>query len=110
MNATARQDDVEALKSEFESLRADVASLADNLQQFLNQQSERTAHDTEDEGNEQSPDEALNEWEALRERFEAARAGGEQAVHELRSEVEQHPLASIGIALGVGYLLAKLIR
>lgn len=110
MNATARQDDVEALKSEFESLRADVASLADNLQQFLNQQSTRTEHATGDEGNEQPTDEPLNEWEELRERFDAARAGGEQAVRELSSEVEQHPLASIGIALGVGYLLARLLK
>lgn len=111
MNATTKQDDVEALKSEFESLRADVASLAESLQQFLNQQSARTGHATEEEEGEPPLDEALKEeWEALRERLDAARAGGEQAVRELRSEVEQHPLASIGIALGLGYLLGKLLK
>ena len=105
MNATAKQDEIEALKSEFESLRADVASLAESLNQFLNQQSATT-----DQQSGSATGEGQDEWEVLRERLDAARAGGEQAVRELRSEVEQHPLASVGIALGLGYLLARLIK
>lgn len=107
MNATRKHDDVEALKSEFESLRADVAALAESLNQFLNQQSSQA---TGEEGSEPAPEEGQNEWEVLRQRIEAARAGGEQAARELRAEVQQHPLTSVGIALGLGYLLARMLR
>ncbi len=110
MNTTAKQDDVETLKSEFESLRAEVASLAESLQQFIQQQSAGAESATEEGEGEPASGEELNEWEALRQRLEAAREGGEQAVRELRNEVEQHPLASIGIALGLGYLLARLFK
>ena len=110
MSAAIKHDEVDALKSEFESLRADVASLTDSFQQFLKQQSARTGQGHEGKENATSTDEADSEWEVLRQRLEAARAGGEQVVRELRSEVEQHPVASVGIALGLGYLLARLFK
>ncbi|MCG6885836.1 MAG: hypothetical protein LJE74_01345 [Proteobacteria bacterium] len=110
MSAAIKHDEVDALKSEFESLRADVASLTDSFQEFLKQQSARAGKGHEGKENVTSTDEADSEWEVLRQRLEAARAGGEQVVRELRSEVEQHPVASVGIALGLGYLLARLFK
>ena len=74
MNATVKQDDVEALKSEFESLRADVASFAESLKRFA-EHSPAASGQTRDssshkDGNRKedasSPDAARNEWEALR--------------------------------------------
>lgn len=110
MGAATKHDEMDALKSEFESLRADVASLTESFEQFLNQQSGPGGNASGQEEQAGPSDEALSEWEVLRQRLEAARTGSEQAVRELRSEVEQHPVASVGIALGLGYLLGKLFR
>jgi len=99
MNArNASHDELEELKQAFESLRADVAALNERLQQVLGQSaaSEATA-DTEEAA----------DLEALRRKIEELRNSGEAAARELAREVEAHPLLSVGVAFGIGYLLAR---
>lgn len=101
-SAEGGRDDVETLKEDIERLRADVAELARTLRGVLKDRLDTTAGD-EAAG-------AENEWAAFREKLEAARAGSEEAARELRKEVEAHPLASLGVAFGAGYLLARLFK
>ncbi len=99
MNArNASHDELEELKQAFESLRADVAALNERLQQVLGQAAaaEATA-DTEEAA----------DLEALRRKIDELRDSGEAAARELAREVEAHPLLSVGVAFGIGYLLAR---
>lgn len=106
--AHSGNDDLEAIKADLKRLQADVAELARTLQSALGGEAAGEAGGAAAAG---SGDEASgDEWAELREKLEAARASGEEAARELRREVEAHPLASLGVAFGAGYLLARLFR
>lgn len=106
MTANAQKDDVQTLKSEFEDLRADVAALNENLQRLLQRQEAASAAGAGE--SETATEESPDELEALRRKVEDLRNSGEEAAEELAREVEQHPLLSVGIAFGAGYLLARI--
>ncbi len=98
---TTSQDELDELRQAFESLRADVAALNDSLQQVL-QSRTNEAGETGNEG------EAVSDLEALRRKVEELRDSSETAARELAQEVEAHPLLSVGVAFGIGYLLARI--
>lgn len=101
---TTSQDELEELRQAFESLRADVAALNDRLQQVLQSRPAESAEaETGSGGEDVAPD-----LEALRRKAEELRQSGEAAARELAREVEAHPLLSVGVAFGVGYLLARI--
>ena len=98
---TPSQDELQELRQAFESLRADVAALNENLQQVLQSRAAEPGENGSDE--ETAPD-----LEALRRKAEELRENSEAAARELAREVEAHPLLSVGVAFGVGYLLARI--
>lgn len=99
------KEEVEELKKEIESLRADVAAVNDSLQRFLAQTTSAAPEVTGDEVAEAAVD---SEWQELQRRLEEARANSEEVAAELRKQVEANPLLSLGVALGAGYLLARI--
>ncbi len=95
---TPDTDEIAELKKAFAELQANVAELNASLQQVLHQQTEAGSAEEATE----------DDLELLRQRLATLRERGEVAARELAREVEQHPLASVGIAFGIGYLLARL--
>jgi len=111
---TQAQNDAIDLKADFEDLRADVAELANNFKAFL--EAQRTSASTENDeadaaaGVTPEGENDENEWQEFRRKLGEARLHSEQTIDDLNEEVAQHPLASLAVAFGVGYLAAKLLK
>lgn len=113
-NKTQAQDDTPDLKSDFEALRADVEELASSFKAFLEEQKTHadTASGDADKlvGDSPGGEGDDNEWQDFRRKLDEARLHSEQTIEDLGDEVVQHPLASLAVAFGVGYLAAKLLK
>ncbi|HUL00869.1 MAG TPA: hypothetical protein VLX29_08450 [Nitrospirota bacterium] len=97
-------DDVVAITREIAQIRDEIAKLAANIR-------ERTyvspLKDDDAEGG--GPREGeQNGWIELQQTLEEIRVKGGQALKDLKAEIEQHPLRSIAIAIGIGYVVARL--
>jgi len=101
---TAEAADMESLKEELATLRSDVASLVASLGNITKSRVEE-ATDSVTETLEES-----SNWNDMKSQIEQARAQGEQLSQDLSEEVTRHPLASIAIAFGVGYIASKIIK
>ena len=99
-----KDDEIRELKAQLESLRADMAALTRNLETVLEER-QAGRQKAAAEGPE---DEAVGDLEALQRKLEALRQSGSAAAERLAQEVENHPLLSLGMAFGAGYLLARI--
>lgn len=97
MTTPKQNQDVEALKEELSNLRADVASLVEAMKDNADYSSNPTADDS-------------NQWDELKTKIDQARSQGEEITRELDEEVRKHPIASVAIAFGIGYLASKIIK
>ncbi len=100
-----KDDEIRELKAQLEALRAEMAALTSNLQGVLE---ERQAADREQATAEGATDEAAGDLEALQRKLEDLRESGKAAAERLAQDVEAHPLLSLGVAFGAGYLLARI--
>jgi hypothetical protein len=104
---------------ELEELKADIARLRQELSGLV--AGVTKAGGTQPAGSrpEEKPDASTEEGtvDGEQERnmltdflntFETSKAQGEKVLKNLATEVEQHPLASIMAAFGLGYIVAKL--
>ncbi|RMG38746.1 MAG: hypothetical protein D6720_00685 [Gammaproteobacteria bacterium] len=104
----AGEEELAALRKDFERLREDVAALAEALRAAVQSGGPGAQSAAEEgEGVEAAADEA-DKWQELRDRFEQTREHGRDAIEDVETEVKRHPLASLAIAFGVGYLYARL--
>lgn len=95
------QEQMDALKNDFGSLRRDIADLAKTL---------RDSGASKAEGIKASIDEELHaKAEELKRAWEYAREHGQKAKQELEAGVGAHPYTTILAAFGVGFIIAKLI-
>jgi ElaB/YqjD/DUF883 family membrane-anchored ribosome-binding protein len=88
--ATNPQVELEELKQEFARLRADMSELTETLK--------RLARSTAEEGRER-----------LRSTAEQSREHARQRWDSIEREIEQRPMTSVAIALGIGFILGKLL-
>ena len=102
---STKDEEIRALKEELESLRADVAALSGNLKELLES---RGVTGQTAPAPESGSEESLDDLEALRRKIAELRESGSAAAEELAREVETHPLLSLGVAFGAGYLLARI--
>ncbi len=102
MTTRTQNQDVEALKEELASLRTDVASLVEAMKH------EQRAVTTSDKP--QGEESGSEQWNELKAKIEEARQQSEQISREVSEEVRRHPLASIAIAFGIGYIASKIIK
>jgi ElaB/YqjD/DUF883 family membrane-anchored ribosome-binding protein len=113
-NKTQVKDDAVDLKADFEELRADVAELANSFKAFLAAQQTKAGTAASEAGEAASAvlegENDDNEWQEFRRKLGEARLHSEQAIDDIGEEVAQHPLASLAVAFGVGYLAAKLLK
>ena len=96
--------EMEALREELATLRSDIASIVATLGRISESQlSEATDSVADKLGGKSSLDDISAQLEQIRAR-------GEQLGEELSEEVVMHPLASIAIAFGVGYLVSRITK
>lgn len=93
--------EIKALKEDMAVLRADVAGLTDTLR--------RTASDSADNVRDTVEDEVRHARERLRDKIAEARGRSARAVEEMEDGISERPLASVAAALGVGFILAKIM-
>ncbi len=103
-SATEETPDMESLKEELATLRSDVASIVATLGK-ISQSKVAEATDSVTETLEEN-----SNWNDMKSQIEQARAQGEQLSQDLSEEVTRHPLASIAIAFGIGYIASKIVK
>ena len=91
----------EELKTDFDKLRGDIAGLVDALRDAG---MDRAAEAKADLGEQYSA-----QREKLRAALNRARARGDEAVDDLEQGIAEHPLSSLAMAFGLGFIIAKLI-
>jgi ElaB/YqjD/DUF883 family membrane-anchored ribosome-binding protein len=103
-STTKESTDMDSLKEELANLRSDVASLVASLGK-ISQSKLTEAADSVTETLEENTN-----WDDMKSQIEQARAQGEQLSKDLGEEVSRHPLASIAIAFGIGYIVSKIVK
>lgn len=93
---------------DFENLRRDIDELKKSMQGLMSDVSELASHTKDDVAAS-----ASRKTREFAERVSAAgaevRERGEQATESAQNLVREHPLQSVLIAFGVGYLAARLM-
>ena len=112
MSEKTRNEEMAALKANIASLREELSGLIAGVKNFAGTKvAENNVVAGPDATEGKSPDEGEqgnDMWTELLRTFDTSRARGERVVKNLAAEVEQHPLASIMAAFGLGYIIAKL--
>ncbi len=103
MTTQTQNQDVETLKEELARLRTDMAALVEAMKKNTGSTSKSSSKPAKDEID-------SGQWENLKAKIEEARNQGEVINREISGEVRKHPLASIAIAFGVGYLASRIIK
>lgn len=93
--------EIKALKVEIETLKADLAKLTDTLQKIAAAKTKEKFEDAKEQILSQIPDEQ-------KEKIEALKAEGEKAVDAIKAQQEQHPMGTLLIAAGLGFLIGKM--
>jgi ElaB/YqjD/DUF883 family membrane-anchored ribosome-binding protein len=96
--------DMDSLKEELANLRNDVASLVAALGKITASKVEQTRDSLSETLEENS------NWNDMKSQIEQARVQGEQLSQDVGEEVKRHPLASIAIAFGIGYIASKIVK
>ncbi len=108
-SAGAGDDELAALRKDFDRLREDVAALTEALRAAVQGGAGPQAESASGSGEgAESPSGDTEKWQELRDRFEQTREHSREAIADVETEVKRHPLASLAIAFGVGYLYARL--
>lgn len=94
--------EMEQLRSDFASLRADVAELTKVLKNVGVNKAESIKDSVEEE---------LDMYrKALREKLAEARSRGYEAKEKVDDQIATHPYTSLLTAFGVGFVLAKVLH
>ena len=90
------------IEQDIERIRGDIASLAGSLKRYGSDKTDEYKTRASAAGNEltKMSQDALNDLTSELKNYERA----------LTSQVRRHPLQALGIAAGVGFLLAALVR
>jgi len=95
------QEEIDALKADLSSLRTDISDLAGAMRDLGYAKAGEWRSDVEDEFNERRED--------FRRAMGAARDRGQRAEDDFERRVGEHPWGSVLTALGIGFILAKLM-
>jgi hypothetical protein len=107
MTEKTQDKELDALKADIASLREEIAHLAAGVKRSAGIPAEQSHAAAQQEGP-TNGEEGHGVWTDLVHNVNASRVQGVKVVRDLAAEVEQHPLASIMAAFGIGYIIAKL--
>jgi len=94
-------EELRALKADIANLRADVSDLAGTVQSVAGRKANHVRDSVQSEFNDRR--------EQLRQRFDDVRNRGRKQLDGFEENVSEHPLGSLAAAVGVGFILAKLM-
>jgi len=104
MAKTKNEENVSAIEREIAQIREDIANLAASVKQHGEVSTSKGTFASETG----SGTDEQNGWAELQQALKDMRARGETALHDLTMEVERHPLRSIAVAIGIGYIAGRL--
>ena len=107
MTEKTHDKELDALKADIARLREEIAGLAAGVKKSAGTHAEQPRTAAREEGPAHG-EEGHGVLADLLHKFDSSRVQGEKVVKDLAVEVEQHPLASIMAAFGLGYIIAKL--
>jgi len=93
--------EVKALKAEIEALKNDLSKLSETLQQIAAAKTKEKLEDVKEQILSKIP-------EDQKEKMEALKAEGEKAVEAIKTQQEQHPMGTLLVAAGIGFLMGKM--
>lgn len=94
-------DEIQALREDLALLRSDVSDLSGTLRDLAGSRASGVSESVQQEIRETR--------DRLRQKIAQARHQGVRAVEEVEESIGSHPLASVATAVGVGFVLAKLM-
>ena len=93
--------EIKQLREDFATLQADVSELTSALRD--------AGVRRVDEARESASERLRSRRERLEEQLRSAQGRGREAVDDLEATIGGHPLSSLAMAFGVGFVLAKLM-
>ncbi len=101
MDNRSLDSEIKALKEDMAMLRSDVAGLTETLR--------HTASDRADSVRDSVQDEVAHARERLRKKIAEARGRSARAMEDMEESIGERPLASVAAAVGIGFILAKIM-
>ena len=98
-NSTAAEADVEALKKEIETLKQDLLRLTETVGKVGESKLKESVDEVKEKIVSQIPPEQL----------EAAKVQGEEALEAIKRQQKEHPVGTLLVAAGIGFLLGKVL-
>ena len=95
------RSEVEQLKNDLKAVREDLATLGKDVVSAT----KTSVHSA----SEAAREEARKRLGQLGDAWDGAKDTGRAAKHDVERQIEQHPLAAVAIALGVGLVIGKLL-
>lgn len=96
------RDEINELKADLQSLRADVSTIVSTLRE--------TSGEQVDEMRENLREDVRRGKEAFKRQMNQARQRSRQAMGDVEESIGEYPFTSVATAFGVGFALAKLIE
>jgi ElaB/YqjD/DUF883 family membrane-anchored ribosome-binding protein len=97
------------LNEEVNNLRSDVAKLTGDVTALLTALRQMGVDNVND-ARESLDDEIAKRRDSFRRNLASARARGEHTADSLEGEVARHPIRSVLVAFGIGYVMAKMTK
>jgi hypothetical protein len=107
MTGKTLEKELDTLKADIARLREEILGLAAGVTKTDGIHAEQSHAATQQEGPTYG-EEGHGVWADLLHKLDSSRIQSEKVIRDLAAEVEQHPLASIIAAFGLGYIIAKL--
>lgn len=98
--ATKTTETAEDFREELNALRGDLAALVDTVKEMGRERADSAIHSAKE-----AVDHAAKRF---RVSAEEARERGEHAADEIGAMVTRHPISSVFVALGIGYLVGRI--
>lgn len=96
------------LNEEVDNLKEDIAKLSSDITAVLNAL-KQSGLDSADEARATFERELERRREEIRRNMAEAKARGDSAAASLEEEVTLHPIRSVALAFGLGYIAAKIM-
>ena len=93
---------VEDLKKEIETLKEDLLKLTKAFEKVGEEKIKEAVGDVKERIAQKIPKEQL-------ERLETVKAQGEEAIEAIKRQQKEHPLGTLLVAMGLGFLLGRLM-
>lgn len=98
--ATKPADSTDDLRAELDALRSDIASLVDTVKDIGRERADSALHSARE-----AVDKATGR---IKVSAHEARERGEAAADEVEAMITRHPIGSVLLAVGIGYLVGRI--